>query len=109
MTCESQLRRRFIFNSVACGRPCWFFLEPAQLVFKLAHADIEAFQNFLHIGWKHNAVRAMVTGGVAALDGIIKFFAAGTAGAGTLTGGDFFHGLEFNLKSEARNPLPAYW
>jgi hypothetical protein len=49
----------------------------------------------------------MMPRGIAALDGIFEFFPAGAAGAGALAGGDFFHGREFNLKSKARNPLPA--
>jgi hypothetical protein len=48
----------------------------------------------------------MMPRGVAALDGIFEFFPAGAAGAGALTGGDLFHGREFNLKSDGRKQLP---
>ena len=82
-----------------------FFLEPAQLVFKLGHAVVEAFQNFAHVGGKDDTVRAMMPRGIAALDGIFEFFPAGAAGAGALAGGDFFHGRKFNSKSDGRNPL----
>jgi hypothetical protein len=96
----------FGFRSIGRRRAGGFFLELAQLVFKLHHADVEAFQDFAHIGGKDDTVRAMMPRGVAALDGIFEFFPAGAAGAGALAGGDFFHGREFNSKSKARNPLP---
>jgi hypothetical protein len=81
-----------------------FFLEAAQLVFKLGHAHIKALQDFTHVGGKHDPVRAVLPGGIAALDGVFELFPAGAAGAGTLAGGDLSHGREFNSKSEARNP-----
>ena len=82
-------------------------MEPAQLVFELGHTGMEAFQNFAHINRQNNAVRAMMTRGIVALDRIFEFFPADAAGAKALAGGDFFHGREFNLKSKARNPLPV--
>jgi hypothetical protein len=78
-------------------------LEPAQLVFELRHAAIEALQDFAHVGGKYGAVRAMMTRSIAALDRILEFFAAGAARALALAGGDPSHGREFNSKSEARN------
>lgn len=62
------------------------FLEAAELVFELGHAGAEAFQNFAGFGGDGHAVLAMVARGGAALDGIIKFLAAGAAGARALAG-----------------------
>jgi hypothetical protein len=63
---------------------------------------MEAFQNFTNVGRKADTVRAVMSRGLAALDGIFEFFPAGAAGAETLTGGDFIH--KCREKSEGRMP-----
>ena len=57
------------------------------MIFQLRHAAAEALQDFSRFGGDGHAVFAMVARGGAALDGIIKFPAAGAAGAGALAGG----------------------
>jgi hypothetical protein len=94
---------RFLPASIARRLIDGFFLEPAQLVFELGHTVVETLQDFAHVGRKNDTVRAMMSRGIAALDGIFELFAAGAAGAGTLAGGDFFHGKELTKKSKTRN------
>ena len=94
---EDGIKRQRSVGSVHLRR--WrsgFFLEAAQLVFKLGHAHVKALQDSTHVGGKHDTVRAVLPGGIAALDGVFEFFPAGAAGAGALTGGDLFHGCKFN-------------
>ena len=62
------------------------FLKATELVFQLGHAAAEAFQNLARLGGNGHAVLAMMARGGAAFDGIIKFLAAGAAGARALAG-----------------------
>lgn len=64
-----------------------FFLQAAELIFQLSHAAAEAFQNLAGFGGDGHAVFAMMARGGGALGGIIKFLAAGAAGAQALAGG----------------------
>lgn len=41
------------------------------------------------MGWNQHAILAMMPRGGAAFDGILKLFAAGAAGSGTLTGSNW--------------------
>ena len=80
-----------VFRSIARRLIDRFFLEPAHLVFQLGHAEVEALHELAHLGRQDDTIRAVMPRGVAALDRIFKFFAAGATSTGTLTGGDFFH------------------
>ena len=58
---------------------------------------MEAFQNFAHVGGNDDTVRAMMTRGIAALDGIFELFPAGAAGAGALALIDFLRVRCFSI------------
>jgi len=61
-------------------------VQPAKLVFELGDAAVEAFQGLARLGGDSHAILAMMARGGATLGGIIKFLAAGAAGALALAG-----------------------
>jgi len=60
-------------------------------MFQLRETRVEALDGFAGLGGNGDAVFAVMAGGGAAFDGILKFFAAGATGAEALAGGDLFH------------------
>jgi hypothetical protein len=60
-------------------------VETVNLVFQAGHARAEAFKDLPHFGRDDRAILAMVAGGGAAFEGVLKLFAAGATGAGTFT------------------------
>ena len=70
--------------------------QAAELVFHLGHPAVQALQDFARLGGNRHAILAMMPGGGAAFDGIIKLLAAGAAGALAWVGGFGGH-MSFNL------------
>jgi hypothetical protein len=58
-------------------------LEPAQLILQLRYPAAQSFEDLPNIRRQHNAIFAMMPAGVAAFDGILKFFTACLASTGT--------------------------
>ena len=78
------LRRGSLFPGVQFCRPI------SELMLQLGHAGAQAFQRFAGLGGNGHAVFAMVARGVAALDRVFKFFAAGATGVRALAGCGLF-------------------